>query len=72
MDENAIGKQIVDAAVQIHRELEPGLLETDYEGSEVEWSLKSGALAYFARNQQGRDQGLKGSPSEFIPFLTPV
>jgi GxxExxY protein len=31
MDENAIGKQVVDAAVQIHRELGPGLLETVYE-----------------------------------------
>ena len=31
MDENAIGKQLVDAAVQIHRELGPGLLETVYE-----------------------------------------
>ena len=31
MDENAIGKRIVDAAVQIHRELGPGLLERVYE-----------------------------------------
>ncbi len=31
MHENAIGKQVVDAAVQVHRELGPGLLETVYE-----------------------------------------
>jgi GxxExxY protein len=31
MDENAIGKVVVDAAVQVHRELGPGLLETVYE-----------------------------------------
>ena len=31
MTEDEIGKQIVDAAVQIHRELGPGLLETVYE-----------------------------------------
>jgi GxxExxY protein len=31
MDENAIGKIVVDAAVQVHRELGPGLLEVVYE-----------------------------------------
>lgn len=31
MDENEIGKIAVDSAVQIHRELGPGLLETVYE-----------------------------------------
>ena len=31
MTENRIGKQIVDIAVQIHREMGPGLLETVYE-----------------------------------------
>jgi GxxExxY protein len=31
MNENAIGKEVVDAAVQVHRELGPGLLETVYE-----------------------------------------
>ena len=31
MTENEIGKWIVDSAVQIHRELGPGLLETVYE-----------------------------------------
>jgi len=31
MDENEIGEIVVDAAVQIHRDLGPGLLETVYE-----------------------------------------
>jgi len=31
MTENEIGKQIVDAAIRVHRELGPGLLETVYE-----------------------------------------
>ena len=31
MDENDIGRVIVDAAVAVHRELGPGLLETVYE-----------------------------------------
>jgi GxxExxY protein len=31
MDENEIGRQIVDAAIAVHRELGPGLLETVYE-----------------------------------------
>jgi GxxExxY protein len=31
MDENGIGKTVVDAAVLVHRELGPGLLETVYE-----------------------------------------
>ena len=31
MDENSIGKEIVDAAIGLHRELGPGLLETVYE-----------------------------------------
>ena len=31
MHENDIGKEIVDTAVQIHRELGPGLLESVYE-----------------------------------------
>jgi GxxExxY protein len=31
MDENQIGKEVVDAAVKVHRELGPGLLETVYE-----------------------------------------
>src|SRR5260221_12078388 len=31
MDENTIGKSVVDAAVQVHRELGPGLLEIVYE-----------------------------------------
>ena len=31
MDENEIGKIVVDAALRVHRELGPGLLETVYE-----------------------------------------
>ena len=31
MDENAIGREVVDAAILVHRELCPGLLETVYE-----------------------------------------
>jgi GxxExxY protein len=31
MNENYIGKEVVDAAVKVHRELGPGLLETVYE-----------------------------------------
>ena len=31
MNENDIGKVVIDAAVLLHRELGPGLLETVYE-----------------------------------------
>ena len=31
MNENEIGQQVVDAAIAVHRELGPGLLETVYE-----------------------------------------
>jgi len=31
MDENEIGKEVVDAAIVVHRELGPGLMETVYE-----------------------------------------
>ena|ERR1044071_7232190 len=31
MNENAIGKEVIDAAVKVHRGLGPGLLETVYE-----------------------------------------
>ena len=31
MDENEIGREVADAAIAVHRELGPGLLETVYE-----------------------------------------
>jgi len=31
MRENDIGKQVLEAAINVHRELGPGLLETVYE-----------------------------------------
>ena len=31
MNENSIGREVVDAAIAVHRELGPGLLETVYE-----------------------------------------
>jgi GxxExxY protein len=31
MNEHVIGKEVIDAAVKLHRELAPGLLETVYE-----------------------------------------
>ena len=31
MNENDIGREVVDAAIAVHRELGPGLLETVYE-----------------------------------------
>jgi len=31
MNENVIGKEVVDVAVKVHRELGPGLLEAVYE-----------------------------------------
>ncbi|HEY4482348.1 MAG TPA: GxxExxY protein [Candidatus Brocadiaceae bacterium] len=37
MNENDIGKIIVDAAVAVHMELGPGLLESVYEG----WNIKN-------------------------------
>ena len=42
MTENEIGKSIVDIAVQIHRELGPGLLESVYEIAMAHQLQKSG------------------------------
>ena len=36
MDENAVGRAVVDAAVQLHRGLGPGLLESVYEATLAE------------------------------------
>lgn len=43
MDETAVGKQVVDAAVRVHRELGPGLLETVYEVV-LAWELERQGL----------------------------
>ena len=74
MDGNAIGKQLVDAAVQIHRELGPGLLETVYEvvlARELESrglnGLPSRAFASLrlgVRNRPEPNQPLEGMPDE--------
>ena len=42
MTENEIGKSVVDIAVQIHRELGPGLLESVYEIAMAHQLQKSG------------------------------
>jgi len=54
MDENAIGKQVVDVAIGVHRRLGPGLLETVYE-------------AVLARQLEGR--GLRVERQVSIPIL---
>ena len=45
MDENEIGKEIVDAAIAVHRELGPGLLESVYEVVLVDELRKRGLSA---------------------------
>ncbi|RPJ39451.1 MAG: GxxExxY protein [Planctomycetaceae bacterium] len=54
MDENEIGRIIVDAAIRVHRELGPGLLESVYEA----------ILA-----QELRDRGLKVERQVPIPIV---
>ncbi len=54
MDENEIGRIIVDAAIMVHRELGPGLLESVYEA----------VLA-----QELRDRGLKVERQVPIPIV---
>lgn len=44
-DENSIGKEIVDAAIAVHRELGPGLLETVYEVVLIDELRKRGLYA---------------------------
>ena len=45
MDENGIGKDVVDAAIAVHRELGPGLLETVYEVVLIDELQKRGLKA---------------------------
>ena len=52
MDENSIGKEIVDAAIAVHRELGPGLLETVYEVVLLDEIRKRGVRA--ERQMPGR------------------
>jgi GxxExxY protein len=33
MDENTIGTRLIEAAIEVHRELGPGLLESVYEAA---------------------------------------
>ena len=54
MDENEIGREVVDAAVRVHRELGPGLLETVYE-------------VVLARELEGR--GLKVERQVSVPIV---
>ena len=51
MDENSIGKEIVDAAIAVHRDLGPGLLETVYEVVLLDEIRKRG----FRRRTPGAD-----------------
>ena len=58
MDENSIGKEIVDTAVAVHRVLGPGLLETVYEivpEQKDPWDLSG-----FAREKQIRTSHFSG------------
>jgi GxxExxY protein len=54
MDENQIGRIIIDAAIAVHRELGPGLLESVYEA----------VLA-----QELKDRGLKAERQVSIPIV---
>ena len=45
MDENSIGKVVVDAAITVHREVGPGLLETVYELVLLDELLNRGLVA---------------------------
>jgi len=54
MDENEISKEIVDAAIQVHREIGPGLLESVYET----------VLAY-----ELQDRGLKVERQVPVPIV---
>ena len=45
MKENEIGKEVVDAAIAVHRELGPGLMETVYEVALVHELLQRGLKA---------------------------
>ncbi len=54
MDENSLGKEIVDAAIAVHRELGPGLLETVYEVVLLDEIRKLGYLLNFSEDMMKR------------------
>ncbi len=43
MDENTIGTKLIEAAIEVHRELGPGLLESVYEAA-LAYELKQMGL----------------------------
>ena len=65
MNENAIGKQVVDAAVRIHRDLAPGLPETVYEKRIVGWLPEEKSLDVWASWREHSSQ------AERLPSTNP-
>jgi len=60
MDENDIGREVVDAAIAVHRELGPGLLETVYEVVLLAELRRSDAETRHHSNRQ-RPPGIESS-----------
>ncbi len=59
MDENALSNQIIGAAIEVHRELGPGLLESVYEAA-LAYELEQCGLPY--QRQQPIPVVYKGLP----------